>query len=365
MNQSIINCQDNYYELEKYLKNYKNIFIVCSKSIKKLSIYNFINKMPNLKITYFDNFTPNPSYDSVVLGVKVFQESNAQIIIAIGGGSAIDVAKCIKLYGNMDEYKDIYNDTPLIAIPTTAGTGSEATSFAVIYVNGEKVSIEDKRILPSVVVFDPSVLETLPLYQRKTTMLDALSHSIESYWSVNATIESKKYSQEALKIILSNMESYLENTQDGNNNMLKAANFAGKAINIAKTTAGHALCYKLTSLYGIAHGHATALVNAQLYPYMINNLNKIPTSKERENLDIILNEIASILGYKSPKESQNYFIELLENLDLYNVEINNKDIDLLVKSVNIERLKNNPIKLEKIDIEKLYLKIIDEVEKRK
>ena len=116
---------------------------------------------------------------------------------------------------------------------------------------------------------DASALKTLPIYQKKSTMMDALCHSIESYWSVNSTEESNKYSKQAIQTILENKDAYLANKDLGNANMLKAAYLAGKAINITQTTAGHAMSYKLTSLYGIAHGHAVAICISKLWEYML------------------------------------------------------------------------------------------------
>lgn len=363
MEQLIINCDNEYYALTNYLKKYQKIFIVSSKSLNNLKVGKYIGNLP-IEKTYFSDFAPNPTYDSVVLGVKKYREMDAPAILAIGGGSAIDVAKCIKLYAKMDEGKNyleqeiIPNDIELLALPTTAGTGSEATSFAVIYYKGEKKSVASALILPKVVIFDPSVLETLPLYQRKATMLDALSHAIESYWSVNATDESKKYSLEALTLIIQNMQGYLDNNKVANQNMLKAANIAGKAINISKTTAGHAMCYKLTSLYGISHGHAALLVNASLYPFMIDYANK----HKDKNLLKVLENIAKTLGYNL-NESKDYFINLLRELELYDININKADIPLLVSSVNTERLGNFPIKLTEADITSLYQTIFDEIER--
>mgnify|MGYP002623757168 CR=1 FL=1 len=366
MLQTVIDCQNNYLELDDYLNKYHKLFIVCSKSISKTKIGNHLSLL-NIDKVYFTNFNPNPTYDSVLLGVEEFKQSNADIIIALGGGSAIDVAKCIKLFANMDSQKNylnqkiVPNNLDLMAIPTTAGTGSEATSFAVIYYEGEKKSVSDASIIPNIVVFDPSSLDTLPVYQRKATMLDALSHAIESYWSVNATEESQKYSLDAMKLIIKNMDSYLKNNKIGNTNMLKAANIAGKAINISKTTAGHALCYKLTSIYGIAHGHAAALVNSILYPYMItyaksNNDNKLLT---------ILTKISNTLGYNDLESSKDYLKELLIKLDLYDIEINYEDIDALSLSVNIERLNNFPIRLTNDNIKDIYTSIFNEIKGEK
>ena len=127
----------------------------------------------------------------------------------------MDVAKCIKLYSNMDENESylkqriVPNDIPFIAIPTTSGTGSEATRFAVIYYNGEKQSVADYSCIPQAVLIDPSTIRTLPEYYRKTAMLDALCHAIESFWSINSTEESLKYSADAIRVITEYKDAYL------------------------------------------------------------------------------------------------------------------------------------------------------------
>lgn len=117
-------------------------------------------------------------------------------------------------------------------------------------------------------------------------MLDALCHSMESFWSVNSTEESKQYSREAIQLMMKYKNAYLANEAIGNTAMLKAANIAGKAINITQTTAGHAMCYKLTSLYGIAHGHAAALCNAALWPYMAQHMENVLIRGEKIILKI-------------------------------------------------------------------------------
>ena len=187
-------------------------------------------------VVRFSDFKPNPLYDSVVEGVELFKKENCDSIFAVGGGSAMDVAKCIKLYSNMPgdgkdgawlREKIVPNEIPFLAMPTTAGTGSEATRYAVIYYGGEKQSITSESFIPATVLMDPNSLKTLPLYQKKATMCDALCHSIESFWSVNSTEESRKYSAEAIREVLANMEGYLANREEANAGMLMAAHKAG------------------------------------------------------------------------------------------------------------------------------------------
>ena len=212
----------------------------------------FINELAGrIKVTRFSDFKPNPLYGSVVEGVRKYRESGCDIIAAVGGGSAIDVAKCVKLYTDLPgdgadgawlKSNGTLNDTELLAIPTTAGTGSEATRYAVVYHDGKKQSITSDAIIPNTVLFDPSVLDSLPDYQKKSTVMDALCHAVESFWSVNSTDESKQYSRTAIELIVANIDDYLAGDNSKNEIMQEAAYVAGKAINIAQTTAGHAMC---------------------------------------------------------------------------------------------------------------------------
>lgn len=352
------------------LNNYKkyidkdNILVVCGKEFINTNLYNDINSL-NKNITYFTDFKPNPDYESVKKGVEIFKQNKCEFIIVVGGGSAIDVAKCIKLYSNMDDNKlyleqeIVPNNITLLAVPTTAGTGSEATKFAVIYYNNIKQSIDHESIIPSLVLFVPELLKTLPLYQKKSTVLDTLSHDIESIWSINSNEESTSYSVESIKIVLENLKDYLNNNEETFEKMLKASNYAGKSINITQTTAGHALCYKLTSLYGISHGHSAMLINSILFPYMLKHLDKCVDKRGIEYIKQRFNIIIELF------KDENYFKELLKSLDLYNVDVDYNDIDILVNSVNEKRLSNNPIKLEKEDIKQIYLSLFDEVKKCK
>ena len=163
----------------------------------------------------FDHFTPNPHYEEVCEGVGKFRESGCDCIISIGGGSAIDVAKCIKLYSAMEQNRPFIGQphrfSPLkhFAIPTTAGTGSESTRYAVIYYNGQKQSITDDSILPDAALLDASLLAGLPEYHKKAAMLDALCHGCESMWSMNSDSQSAAYAKTALEKILPNYRAYL------------------------------------------------------------------------------------------------------------------------------------------------------------
>ena len=391
--QVIIKIKDEINTIDEYLKelNAAKILLVCGGSIKYLkydSYFESLQERTGIEVIRFSDFSPNPDYESVVIGVEVLKKEQCDMIVAVGGGSAMDVAKCIKLFANMDggNYLDqmiVPNDIPFMVIPTTAGTGSEATHFAVIYYKGEKKSVADQSSIPGMVVFDSSVLDNLPVYQKKVTMMDAFCHAVESFWSVNSTDESKEYSKEALSLLLDNMDGYLNdhkaldtvdtNAGSGievidfnmhinynayNENMQRAAYLAGKAINITQTTAGHAMCYKLTGLYGIAHGHAAALCVSKLFPYMVSHTDDFSDSRGKEYLDSMFLELSKALKCENVDQACIFIEQLIRKLDLTIPEASDEDYEILRRSVNAERLKNNPVRLSEEVIDMLYHDIL-------
>ena len=361
--ETIIDASNNYAGLDEWFTSKKKVLLVCGESINNYTELNHKLQEINVPIVRFSDFHPNPQYDSVVKGVETFRSEKCDAIMAVGGGSAMDVAKCIKLYCNMPGSgengsflrQEIFaNDIPFLAMPTTAGTGSEATRFAVIYYEGKKQSVTSYSIIPDTVLMDPRVLKTLPLYHKKATMCDALCHSIESYWSVNSTEESKMYARKSIEGILSNMEGYLNNTEDGNTGMLIAANNAGKAINISQTTAGHAMCYMITSLFGVAHGHAAILCNRVLFSWMLDNIDKCVDPRGQEYLRKTLDDLGVILGGNDARSGSKIIEAIFDKLGLDVPVISEEQISILQNSVNPVRLKNNPIALDNKTIAHLY-----------
>ncbi|MDE5820326.1 MAG: phosphonoacetaldehyde reductase [Lachnospiraceae bacterium] len=306
----------------------------------------------------FQEFEPNPSYESVVRAVSCFKENHCDAVMAVGGGSAMDVGKCVKAFADMDPAVDLLkqtivpNEIPYFAMPTTAGTGSEATSFAVIYYEGEKQSVGDPSCIPDVVFLDSSILATLPPDQKKATMLDAICHCVESFWAVNATEESREYAGEALRTILNHYQSYLAGDAKAAKQMLSASYCAGKAINISKTTAAHAMSYKLTKLYGIPHGQAAALNLAFVWEQTCRQAE----CEENEALLACLERLAGLWGCASEKEAVRSYRELLKELDLWiRVPATEEELKTLTESVNAERLKNHPVDLSQDTIREMYV----------
>ena len=334
--------------------NVKKIFVVGSKRATEPVIKQL--EALNKDYILFSAFQANPTYDDIVAGVHLFNSESCDFIISIGGGSAIDTAKCVKLFSSLDnkksfleqEYKQ--NNVKHICIPTTAGTGSEATTFSIFYFKGEKQSVKHDSIIPDYIIFEPNLLKTLSDYQKKATLLDALCQSIESFWSVSSTAESKAYAEESIKLVLENISGYFANQDDALESMLVASNLSGKAINTTATTAPHAMSYKLTSLYGIAHGHAVALCLPYVWEYMINN-----STKE----DKVFRQLNSLFNTEKSLESIKKFRDILSSFDLPNPTMQNEnELEILVNSVNVDRLKNTPVLLDKNTIKEIYQRIL-------
>ena len=188
-------------------------------------------------------------------------------------------------------------------------------------------------------------------------MMDAFSHAIEAYWSVNSTEESKGYSEKAIKGILDNYQGYLNNDSSGNAGMLNAAFYAGKAINIAQTTAGHAMCYKLTSLFGYAHGHSAALCNKVLFLWMLNNIDRCSDARGEQYLKDTLFDLGKAFDLKDSTSAAEFFSDFVDKLGLELPKASAQQIEELVGSVNPVRLKNFPITLDESTIRELYLQI--------
>ena len=373
MVQRIITARDNYIEFDQWIRENgcKKILMVCDGSIWHMDGFNkHLEEVEKtgVEMIGFRDFQPNPLYESVVKGVELFKAEQCDSIMAVGGGSAMDVAKCIKLYsgcagdgaeGSWLKAEIIPNDIPFIAMPTTAGTGSEATRYAVVYYEDAKQSITSESFIPDAVLMDPNALKTLPEYQKKATMCDALCHAIESFWSVNSTDESKEYSKVAIQGVLENMKGYLANTDEGNAGMLQAAHTAGKAINITQTTAGHAMCYKITSLFRSAHGHAAVLCDRVLFSWMVENTDKCIDPRGEGYLKTMLDEIGRAMGCGNAREGAEKLRSIFDSLGLEVPTATAEQFEILKNSVNPVRLKNHPIALDVDTIDALYHRILN------
>lgn len=211
------------------------------------------------QVRVISDVVSHPTLEQAVASVKDLGSLGIFEVVAVGGGSSIDFAKGIifELAKHNNECRRF------IAIPTTAGSGSESTSFATFWDEGSKQSISEEFLAPDKVIYIPELLRTQNSRQFVTTTCDAVSHCMDTLWNKNATEVSISYARDALQLLKPVVEYLPEDpglaTPSLLSDALVGATLAGRAINISKTSLSHALSYPLTSKLGIPHGLAVGL----------------------------------------------------------------------------------------------------------
>lgn len=353
-------------EITKLLQflHVQTVLVVCGSSFLRSKLREEMERIGSdngIGISYFTDYKPNPDYESVIKGTAFLQAQRSEFLIAVGGGSAIDVAKSIKVCVNKERKKmKSEADIVMLAIPTTAGSGSESTQFAVVYQNGVKQSLAGTEYLPEYVLLLPSLLETLSSYQRSCTMMDTFSHGVESFWSLRSSEESREYSRQALALWREHREGYMANTKEGNKGMLLASNLAGRAINLAQTTAAHAMAYKLTSQYDLPHGHAVCLCLEVIWRYLLQHMEKCVDDRGLAYLQARMDELAFILKIPDAWSAVLFLKNEIKDRFFSVPSCENETVVIqLAESVNLLRLSNFPVAIEKSDVAQLYRTIFD------
>ncbi len=338
------------------LKEYgTRALIVCGKnSAYKCGVYqDTVCALNKYEISYltFDKVESNPSTDNIYQGAKFAKENNIDFIIAIGGGSPLDAGKAIALLCRQEKNIDTLFDgkysndvLPIIAIPTTAGTGSEVTPYAIITNHDKetKMSISSPGIYPRVAFLDGKYLEHLPHQVMVNTVFDSLSHAIEGMYSIRANALSNLLALEAISIISSELTNLKNKSLNSVSyeKLLYASTLSGIVISQTGTTIVHALGYNLTYYKGLDHG----LANALLLPAFLE------LSLET-NCDIT-NRILNALHLTSIKEYHNLTSEFFDK----NIILTKNEIDLYTrKAMLTANIKNNIFKVDIEILKKLYI----------
>ena len=378
MKQKIYTGYNSYKKIYDILEKIspKKIFLVTGKKSYFLSgaknlLSEFINKYNYFR---FYDFETNPKLKDLINGINIFNREKFDIIISVGGGTVMDIAKSISILatqqGDLEEFikGKIFlkeRQIPSIMIPTTAGTGSESTHFSVIYINKTKYSLAHNSMLSNFVILDPIFTKNLPPYITACTCMDALCQGIESFWSINSTEESRIYSKQAIKLIISNIIKNVNNPNTiSREKMLIASNLAGKAINIAKTTAAHSVSYPLTSYFKIPHGHAVALT----LPHFIEFNNDVSSEnlQDSRGVEFIkdkMRELFAILKVNTANKAKDKIINIMKKINLETrlskLGINRNNIDIIIENgFNPQRMKNNPRVVDEKDLRILIDKAI-------
>lgn len=322
-------------------------------------------------VVHFSDFDVNPKIEDAERGVALAIEAGVDLIVGVGGGSAMDMAKLIKaFYTHPERSSELVKgevamtdpEIPMVLIPTTAGSGSEATHFAVVYIGFDKYSLASQLLLPDAIILDGLLIESVSPYQMACNGLDALAQAIESAWAAGSTEQSREYSFRAVSLCKKYLKAVMEPdaSEDALQGMVEASNLAGKAINISKTTAAHAWSYAITSHHSVPHGHAVWLTLPRIFEMHATASSEMVTDpRGMEHFQAIMTRLMDIWGIVSPTDSER---SLKSYLQAINIESEMGEIgantaekrEFLSKQVNMQRMSNNPIALTQTHVNQIF-----------
>ena len=344
-----------------YLVTGKTSFRVCGAED---ALRPYLKSVP--KLSHFDAVPKNPHIESVELAASLANGTAPDLVIAIGGGSAMDLAKALALRlasGKSTEeclapeVAQATTPLPVIAIPTTTGTGSEVTRFAVIYRGKTKHSISSPDLIPKHALLVPEFTLAQPPSVRRAAAFDALTQACESFWAQHSTDASEHHALEAIKLLTPRLATGLQPFGlDEAHDVQLGSHLAGKAIDTTRTTAPHALSYALTMDYGVDHGHAVGLLFPKIWRL---HLDLDARQKLPEALMKRMKTLSDALGVGAPQDVPAFWEGLLTSNEL-NFRFTDLGIktreqwSVLYKRVNVERLSNHPCSLTMSDLDRLW-----------
>lgn len=306
-------------------KGIKKVLIVTDKGISSLGLVEPLKEgleKEGIAYAFYDKTVPNPTIDNIEEAAALYRENGCEAIIAFGGGSPMDCAKGVgariarpdkpipKMKGVLKVLRKL---PPLFAIPTTAGTGSEATLAAVITNSEthEKYPINDVVLIPRYAVLDPVLTKGLPKHITSTTGMDALTHAVEAYIGRSNTRETEDMAKKAVKLIFDNLKEAYDNGSnlEARRNMQFAAYYAGVAFTRAYVGYVHAVAHTLGGMYNVPHG----LANAVILPVVLEAFGESAHKR--------LAELADVAGITSEgdtdEQKANKFIAAIKEMNAY------------------------------------------------
>lgn len=356
----------SFEDVKKFLKDnsFNRIFVLCGKKSFAISgAQELFKKMTigkETKLLYKSSELPILS--ELINIIKEIKKFKPDLILAIGGGAVIDYAKIANVVDLRQDLAQLIVNysypfkskfTKLAVIPTTAGSGAEVTSNAVIYVDGVKHSFESELLIPDNFFLVPEFLITAPNKIKASAGFDAIAQALESLVSKKSNNESVEFAIKSLKISINSYISFLNNPNLKNaTEMSISANLAGKAINISKTTAPHASSYPFTSLFNISHGHAVSLFFERFFQFNYDNISKSETTfnlKNRFELIFNLFDVKNINDFNSKIILIKKKAQLEDNIQKLGINIGQSS-EKIIKGINLLRLGNNPVKINKENI---------------
>ena len=352
-------------DILKYIndKSFKKIFVLCGKkSFVNSGAENLLKNISKKEIKLFYKKSEIPILEELIEIIKDIKNFKPDLFLAIGGGAVIDYAKIANVVDIRPDLAELIVNytypfkkkyTKLAVIPTTAGSGAEVTSNAVIYVDGIKHSFESELLIPDHYFLIPEFLISAPNKIKASSGFDAIAQALESLVSRKSNDKSVEYASKSLRVSVNSFISFINEPNMKNaTEMSIASNLAGKAISISKTTAPHAASYPFTSLFNISHGHAVSLFFEKFFKFNYDNLIKSETSFDlKKRFDLIFNlfDVQDINGFNSKISLIKKSANLEDDLTKFNIDIIKSSEDVL-KGINLLRLGNNPVKIDGKDI---------------
>jgi alcohol dehydrogenase len=340
--------------------NYKNGLLVCGPSFAENGVAEkILDCSKGLIIKTFSDIVPNPTVDNVDNCADIIRKNNIEFILALGGGSPIDCAKAAaSLCKTEDSIVPYHNQEkkfgkehiPLIAVPTTAGTGSEVTAVSVLTNPNisKKAPIASENFYPEYAIVDPALTLTVPKQITASTGLDVLSHALEGFWSKYHQPICDAMAMYAASLVFKYLEKAYINGEDieAREKMSEASLIAGLAFGIPKTTGSHACSFPLTNIYKLPHGEACA--------FTLDYFTRI--NAEAENGRV--NNFAEQLGFKDAYDMADRIKELKISMNMkvtiQDVGIKNNEVEKLAELSIHPNLLNNPVKMEKEDLIEMF-----------
>lgn len=355
-------------------RNLKKAFVCSDPDLIKFNVTTKVTNIleeSNLEYEIYSNIKPNPTIENVQNGVNAYKKSNADYIIAIGGGSSIDTAKAIGIIINNPEFEDVRSleglsptknkCVPIIAVPTTAGTAAEVTINYVITdaEKNRKFVCVDTNDIPVVAIVDPDMMESMPKGLTAATGMDALTHAIEGLITRGAWEMSDMFHIKAIELISKHLRGAVENTKEGREGMALGQYIAGMGFSNVGLGIVHSMAHPLGALYDTPHGVANAIIlptvmeyNAEVTGDKYKYIAKAMGVENVENMSVEEYRKAAIDAVKKLSSD----IGIPSNLkDIVKVE----DIDFLAQSAYDDACRpGNPKETSIEDIANLYKSLL-------
>ena len=336
--------------IDKFINGRKTLLITSSGFIKR-GIAEKINSLTDSIVGVISEVKSHPEFKDLEVTYNKIKDLDFELILAIGGGSVLDASKFFSVQNEAKEYQFVediikgkvekkgYKLTPIIAVPTTAGTGSEITPWATIWDMDEKkkYSLYLPELFSEVAIYDPTLTTTVPKEITIQTGLDTLSHALESIWNKNANEITVNYAIKASKLIMNNLvklSNDLENLEY-RNNIMKACMYAGLAFSNTQTAIAHGMSYYITAYKGVDHGIACSFT----LPMLIDNV--------IGEYDFIDDAIKEIFGELSSQKLRDMLKELNVSTEFADYGVDDKELEQLKASLNNnQRADNSLVKLK-------------------